>query len=379
MIEAFNSMAAELASSRRRLERAAIDLERKHQEVEGRRRYIETILERIATGVVSIDPAGRIGTINSAAVRLLDVDADGDRPAGRGRVRARGSAADQRRARSGGAGQDRRGRAGGRARARRARAARRGGGHAPDRRRRRLRRHGARARRRDAAHPRAEGGGVARSRAAAGARDQEPADADSAVGRADAAQARRSLDPPLARPRAGVHDDDHRRGRSRSRTWSTSSRSLRGCRRRARSPPICTSSLDDALALYNGLFADVRFERRFGDDAAAGARRPRADAPRRHQPDRQRDRGHGSAAARSSLETSHDPSQQLVRVIVADDGPGIPAGEREKLFLPYYSTKGRGSGLGLAIVRRIVAEHGGTIDVADNVAARHAVHDRVAA
>ncbi len=52
---------------------------------------------------------------------------------------------------------------------------------------------------------------------------------------------------------------------------------------------------------------------------------------------------------------------------MADDGPGIPAGEREKLFLPYYSTKRRGSGLGLAIVRRIIAEHGGSIDVGDNV------------
>ena len=53
--------------------------------------------------------------------------------------------------------------------------------------------------------------------------------------------------------------------------------------------------------------------------------------------------------------------------MVADNGPGIPPAEREKLFLPYYSTKRRGSGLGLAIVRRIVVEHGGTIDVADNV------------
>jgi signal transduction histidine kinase len=33
--------------------------------------------------------------------------------------------------------------------------------------------------------------------------------------------------------------------------------------------------------------------------------------------------------------------------------------------MPYYSTKGRGSGLGLAIVRRIVVEHGGTIEAAD--------------
>ena len=49
-----------------------------------------------------------------------------------------------------------------------------------------------------------------------------------------------------------------------------------------------------------------------------------------------------------------------MRVVVADNGPGIPAAEREKLFLPHYSTKQRGSGLGLAIVRRIVAEHGGS-------------------
>ena len=56
-----------------------------------------------------------------------------------------------------------------------------------------------------------------------------------------------------------------------------------------------------------------------------------------------------------------------MRIVVADTGPGIPPAERDKLFLPYYSTKGRGSGLGLAIVRRIVAEHGGSIDVTDNV------------
>jgi two-component system nitrogen regulation sensor histidine kinase NtrY len=66
------------------------------------------------------------------------------------------------------------------------------------------------------------------------------------------------------------------------------------------------------------------------------------------------------------IETQVDAPNRFVRVIVADDGPGIPAAEREKLFLPYYSTKRRGSGLGLAIVRRIIAEHGGTIDATDN-------------
>ena len=80
MVEAFNAMAAEVSQSRRRLERAGIDLERKHEEGEGRRRYIEAILERIATGVVSIDRAGRIGTINPSASRLLEL---GDEVVGR--------------------------------------------------------------------------------------------------------------------------------------------------------------------------------------------------------------------------------------------------------------------------------------------------------
>jgi two-component system, NtrC family, nitrogen regulation sensor histidine kinase NtrY len=51
---------------------------------------------------------------------------------------------------------------------------------------------------------------------------------------------------------------------------------------------------------------------------------------------------------------------------VADTGRGIAAEDREKLFLPYFSTKGRGTGLGLAIVHRIVSDHGGSIRVEDN-------------
>ena len=74
LVEAFNTMAGELATSRRRVERSTIELERKHVEVEGRRRYIETILERITTGVVSVDATGAITTINSAAARLLSLD-----------------------------------------------------------------------------------------------------------------------------------------------------------------------------------------------------------------------------------------------------------------------------------------------------------------
>jgi two-component system, NtrC family, nitrogen regulation sensor histidine kinase NtrY len=55
-----------------------------------------------------------------------------------------------------------------------------------------------------------------------------------------------------------------------------------------------------------------------------------------------------------------------VRLRVADTGRGIPPAARDKLFLPYFSTKGRGTGLGLAIVHRIVTDHQGTIQVEDN-------------
>jgi len=55
-----------------------------------------------------------------------------------------------------------------------------------------------------------------------------------------------------------------------------------------------------------------------------------------------------------------------VRLEIADGGPGVPTALREKLFIPYFSTKPRGTGLGLAIVQRIAVEHGGTIRVEDN-------------
>jgi two-component system nitrogen regulation sensor histidine kinase NtrY len=55
-----------------------------------------------------------------------------------------------------------------------------------------------------------------------------------------------------------------------------------------------------------------------------------------------------------------------VELLVADTGCGISAGDKEKLFLPYFSTKGRGTGLGLAIVNHILSEHGARIRVEDN-------------
>jgi two-component system, NtrC family, nitrogen regulation sensor histidine kinase NtrY len=61
------------------------------------------------------------------------------------------------------------------------------------------------------------------------------------------------------------------------------------------------------------------------------------------------------------------PTPDTVELTVADTGCGITPADREKLFLPYFTTKSRGTGLGLAIVNHIVSEHGAQIRVEDNV------------
>ncbi len=54
-----------------------------------------------------------------------------------------------------------------------------------------------------------------------------------------------------------------------------------------------------------------------------------------------------------------------LRLMVRDNGPGVPREQRERIFEPFFTTKVRGTGLGLAISRRVVAAHGGEIVVAD--------------
>ena len=63
------------------------------------------------------------------------------------------------------------------------------------------------------------------------------------------------------------------------------------------------------------------------------------------------------------------PTSDTVELIVADTGCGVSPEDREKLFLPYFSTKGRGTGLGLAIVAHILADHHAQIRVEDNIPA----------
>ncbi len=78
-----------------------------------------------------------------------------------------------------------------------------------------------------------------------------------------------------------------------------------------------------------------------------------------------------SAVAKESqpsvkIATLYDKDIKTVRMTVADNGEGIPAADRSRIFEPYYSTKECGTGLGLAIVKRIIEDHNGFIRATAN-------------
>jgi len=75
----------------------------------------------------------------------------------------------------------------------------------------------------------------------------------------------------------------------------------------------------------------------------------------------------GSAIRQLTLATRAEIDDDAVVIEISDSGQGISPEDKEKLFLPHFSTKHRGTGLGLAIASRIVAEHNGSIRVEDNL------------
>jgi len=73
-----------------------------------------------------------------------------------------------------------------------------------------------------------------------------------------------------------------------------------------------------------------------------------------------------SNSGRIDVRIQIDEPSNKVSIDIADDGPGIRDDDKEKLFLPYFSTRKDGTGLGLAIANRIILEHRGHIRVWDN-------------
>ncbi len=124
--------------------------------------------------------------------------------------------------------------------------------------------------------------------------------------------------------------------------------------------------LDDSLLTYPELHPELEIKRRFADDVP----------PLQLDPDQMRraftnlyDNAIKAMSGNGQLNvtTVFDADLEVVRVEVADNGPGIRPEDKDRLFVPYFSRERDGTGLGLAIVRQIVSDHRGYIRVVDNV------------
>jgi signal transduction histidine kinase len=68
-----------------------------------------------------------------------------------------------------------------------------------------------------------------------------------------------------------------------------------------------------------------------------------------------------SVAAVVAIRSELDAPQKLAHITVNDNGPGIPAASRERVFQPFFTSKRSGTGLGLALVQKIIVFHNGRV------------------
>jgi PAS domain S-box-containing protein len=75
--------------------------------------------------------------------------------------------------------------------------------------------------------------------------------------------------------------------------------------------------------------------------------------------------GQPGPAPRLRIEGEVDARRHYVHLAVSDNGPGVPAANRDRVFTPFFTTKAKGTGLGLALVQKIIVSHDGRITVGD--------------
>lgn len=132
-------------------------------------------------------------------------------------------------------------------------------------------------------------------------------------------------------------------------------------------PSDINSLIESSLAMFNGRLDGINVHTQLADDLpkvmadSEAIRRAFANLV-----DNAAEAMQDTALREINISTSLVTSRDAVEITVADTGPGVTQDLKEKLFLPYFSTKKRGTGLGLAIVSRIIEEHHGSIRVEEN-------------
>jgi len=363
LVQSFNRMTDDLAKSKRQLEEAYLDLSDKHTELEDRRVYIETVLEAITTGVISFDPLGRLTTINRGAARMLGVNES----TAVGRFLEDVFAGPELRAVVAQVHRTRRPRA------------------ASTELEFQLRRSGATL-------------SLLASATALRGPDGEYTGAVVVLDdltellKAQRVAAWREVAQRIAHeiknPLTPIQLSAQRLRRRLARTpgeerlvlecTETIIHEVEGLKhlvdefsRFARMPVLTPRPTDvrqiieGVASLYRESHPALSITTRHADDLPLLEVDP--DHIKRavlNLVDNAVEAIGDSGVVR--VETVHVPETGHARIIVADNGPGISSEDRERLFLPYFSTKVSGMGLGLPIVHEIVTEHGGTIRVEDN-------------
>jgi|SRR5450631_1546220 two-component system nitrogen regulation sensor histidine kinase NtrY len=127
--------------------------------------------------------------------------------------------------------------------------------------------------------------------------------------------------------------------------------------------PIAAS----ALSMFNGRLDRIRVRTIFSDSLPKVMADPQAiKRAIANLIDNAAEAVQGSLLKEIEISTTLVASHDAVEISVADSGQGVTQESKERLFLPYFSTKERGTGLGLAIVSRIVEDHHGSIRVEEN-------------
>ena len=132
-------------------------------------------------------------------------------------------------------------------------------------------------------------------------------------------------------------------------------------------PASINSIIENALAMFDGRLNNVQVRKFLAPDLPHVMADPEAlKRAVANLVDNAAEALQGSLLREVHISTAMVGNRDAVEIVVADTGLGITRDLKEKLFLPYFSTKKRGTGLGLAIVSRIVEDHHGSIRVEEN-------------
>jgi two-component system, NtrC family, nitrogen regulation sensor histidine kinase NtrY len=363
LVDSFNRMTDDLGRSKGQLEEAYLDLQDKHTELEERRRYTETVLEAVTTGVLSLDPQSRLTTLNRAAAAMFGLqsaDAVGRRVEevfGSSDLReVVGLVQRVRRIKAGAVEQE--------------------------------------------LHLRRRGATVSLLASATALRGPDGEYAGAvivfddltellkaqrlAAWREVAQRIAHEIKNPLTPIQLSAQRLRRRLGRSAgdeqlvTECTATIIQEVDGLRRlvdefsRFARMPVLTPRPTDlraiveaVVSLYRESHPRLRLSTRYPDDL------PLAEVDPDHIKRAVLNLVDNAVEAvvgvgDVEVEIVHLADAGRVQVVVSDSGTGINPEDKDKLFLPYFSTKTNGMGLGLPIVHEIVTEHGGIILVEDN-------------